>query len=169
MDLFYVDNHLRDADSPGRSLRARHRLSLLQRFPGRQGGGARRSANARRPTSSTTARTIIRPTSGFSSAITSRPSRAPGRSSARCWRSSTATCPGLLWLVIGVCLAGAVQDMLVLAASVRRGGKSLAEIARTELGKPGVDHRLSGDPVHRRHRAGRPRRSSSSRRSAAKR
>ena len=42
--------------------------------------------------------------------------------------------PGLLWLVIGVCLAGAVQDMLVLAASVRRNGKSLAEIARTELG-----------------------------------
>src|SRR5271154_615920 len=35
--------------------------------------------------------------------------------------------PGMLWLVIGVCLAGAVQDMLVLAASVRRGGKSLAE------------------------------------------
>jgi carbon starvation protein len=43
--------------------------------------------------------------------------------------------PGLLWLVIGVCLAGAVQDMLVLAASVRRGGKSLAEIARSELGR----------------------------------
>jgi carbon starvation protein len=46
--------------------------------------------------------------------------------------------PGLLWLVIGVCLAGAVQDMLVLAASVRRGGKSLAEIARTELGPTAV-------------------------------
>src|SRR5438876_6731223 len=44
--------------------------------------------------------------------------------------------PGLLWLVVGVCLAGAVQDMLVLAASVRRDGKSLAEIARTELGRP---------------------------------
>src|SRR5437667_3749797 len=44
--------------------------------------------------------------------------------------------PGLLWLVIGVCLAGAVQDMLVLAASVRRDGKSLAEIARHELGVP---------------------------------
>ena len=43
--------------------------------------------------------------------------------------------PGLLWLVIGVCLAGAVQDMLVLAASVRRDGKSLAEIARAELGR----------------------------------
>jgi carbon starvation protein len=42
--------------------------------------------------------------------------------------------PGLLWLVVGVCLAGAVQDMLVLGASVRRGGRSLAEIARAELG-----------------------------------
>jgi carbon starvation protein len=42
--------------------------------------------------------------------------------------------PSLLWLVIGVCLAGAVQDMLVLAASVRHGGKSLGEIARSELG-----------------------------------
>jgi carbon starvation protein len=44
--------------------------------------------------------------------------------------------PGLVWLVIGVCLAGAVQDMLVMAASVRRDGKSIAEIARAELGYP---------------------------------
>jgi carbon starvation protein len=44
--------------------------------------------------------------------------------------------PGLVWLVAGVCLAGAVQDMLVLAASVRRGGKSLVEIALSELGRP---------------------------------
>jgi carbon starvation protein len=43
--------------------------------------------------------------------------------------------PGLIWLLVGVCLAGAVQDMLVMACSVRRGGKSLAEIARAELGK----------------------------------
>lgn len=42
--------------------------------------------------------------------------------------------PGLLWLLVGVCLAGAVQDMLVLAASVRHGGKSLAELARIALG-----------------------------------
>lgn len=42
--------------------------------------------------------------------------------------------PGLCWLVVGVCLAGAVQDMMVLAASVRRGGKSLAGIARDEVG-----------------------------------
>src|SRR5208283_5689750 len=44
--------------------------------------------------------------------------------------------PGLIWLVIGVCLAGAVQDMLVLAASVRRDGKSLASLARQEIGRP---------------------------------
>ncbi len=43
--------------------------------------------------------------------------------------------PGLIWLVVGVCLAGAVQDFLVLAASVRRGGQSLAAIARAEAGK----------------------------------
>src|SRR5262245_61866453 len=42
--------------------------------------------------------------------------------------------PGLLWLVIGVCLAGAVQDMPGLAGSVGCDGKSLAEIARSELG-----------------------------------
>ncbi len=42
--------------------------------------------------------------------------------------------PGLIWIVVGVCLGGAVQDMLVLAASVRRGGRSLAEIARAEIG-----------------------------------
>src|SRR5215467_4702578 len=43
--------------------------------------------------------------------------------------------PGLIWIVVGVCLAGAVQDMLVLGASVRRNGRSLAEIARAEIGK----------------------------------
>jgi carbon starvation protein len=42
--------------------------------------------------------------------------------------------PGLIWLVAGVCLAGAVHDMITLWASTRRGGASLAEIARTEIG-----------------------------------
>src|SRR5436190_23869120 len=42
--------------------------------------------------------------------------------------------PGLIWLVAGVCLAGAVHDMIVLWASTRRGGCSLAEIARREIG-----------------------------------
>ena len=42
--------------------------------------------------------------------------------------------PGLIWLVVGVCLAGAVQDMMVLFVSTRSGGKGLATIARNELG-----------------------------------
>src|SRR6187455_1735642 len=41
--------------------------------------------------------------------------------------------PGLLWLVIGVCLGGAVHDFMILAGSVRRGGRSLAEMARGEI------------------------------------
>jgi len=41
--------------------------------------------------------------------------------------------PGLLWLVIGAVIAGAVQDFTVLVASVRHKGRSLAEIARTEI------------------------------------
>ncbi len=42
--------------------------------------------------------------------------------------------PGVIWLVAGVCLAGAVHDMIILWASTRRKGKSLAEIARMEIG-----------------------------------
>ena len=42
--------------------------------------------------------------------------------------------PGLIWLVAGVCLAGAVHDYIILWASVRRGGRSLAEITRVEIG-----------------------------------
>jgi len=45
--------------------------------------------------------------------------------------------PGFLWLLIGVVLAGAVQDFIILFASTRRGGKSLVEIARQEMG-PGA-------------------------------
>ena len=41
--------------------------------------------------------------------------------------------PGFLWLVIGVVIAGAVHDFTVLVASVRRKGRSLAEIARNEI------------------------------------
>jgi carbon starvation protein len=41
--------------------------------------------------------------------------------------------PGLLWLVIGVTIGGAVHDFVILASSVRRGGKSVAEIARNEI------------------------------------
>ena len=42
--------------------------------------------------------------------------------------------PGLLWIVIGAVLAGCVQDFTILVASVRHNGRSLASIARTEIG-----------------------------------
>ena len=42
--------------------------------------------------------------------------------------------PGFLWLVIGAVLAGAVQDFIILVASMRRNGRSLPDIARDEIG-----------------------------------
>ena len=45
--------------------------------------------------------------------------------------------PGTLWIIIGVCFAGAVQDMLVLFFSMRRGGRSLGQMATDEIGKIG--------------------------------
>lgn len=42
--------------------------------------------------------------------------------------------PGFLWILIGVVLAGAVQDFVIMVASTRRDGKSLAIIAREEIG-----------------------------------
>jgi carbon starvation protein len=41
--------------------------------------------------------------------------------------------PGFLWLLIGAVLAGCVQDFTVLVASVRHRGRSLADVARTEI------------------------------------
>ena len=88
--------------------------------------------------------------------------------------------PGTLWIVIGAVLGGAVQDFVILFASMRRDGKSLGQMAREEIGKVGgfaalftvlLDHgdpargggagggeRAEGQPVgdvhHRRHHAG---------------
>ena len=45
--------------------------------------------------------------------------------------------PGFLWILIGAALAGAVHDMVILTASVRRNGRSLAQIARDEIGPVG--------------------------------
>jgi carbon starvation protein len=42
--------------------------------------------------------------------------------------------PGILWIVVGVVLGGAVQDFVILCASLRRDGKSLGEMARMEIG-----------------------------------
>jgi len=41
--------------------------------------------------------------------------------------------PGTLWLIVGVVLAGAVQDFVILFASMRRDGKSLGQMAREEI------------------------------------
>jgi carbon starvation protein len=42
--------------------------------------------------------------------------------------------PGIIWIVVGVALGGAVQDFVILCASVRRDGKSLGQMAREEIG-----------------------------------
>jgi len=42
--------------------------------------------------------------------------------------------PGLLWLLIGAVIGGAVHDAVVLFASMRKQGKSLSEVAKEELG-----------------------------------
>ncbi|BEH09101.1 MULTISPECIES: carbon starvation CstA family protein [Geobacter] len=45
--------------------------------------------------------------------------------------------PGFLWILIGSVLVGAVHDMVILGASVRRNGRSLAQIAKDEIGPVG--------------------------------
>lgn len=45
--------------------------------------------------------------------------------------------PGFLWILVGSALGGAVHDMVILAASVRRNGRSLAQIAKDEIGPVG--------------------------------
>ncbi|MBE0425659.1 MAG: carbon starvation protein A [Nitrospirae bacterium] len=45
--------------------------------------------------------------------------------------------PGFLWILVGAALGGAVHDMVILFASVRRNGHSLAQIAREEIGPVG--------------------------------
>lgn len=42
--------------------------------------------------------------------------------------------PGLIWLLVGAVIGGAVHDLVVLFASMRRDGKSLSEVAKDELG-----------------------------------
>jgi carbon starvation protein len=42
--------------------------------------------------------------------------------------------PGMLWILVGVAIGGAVQDFVILAASVRRNGKSLGQMAKEEIG-----------------------------------
>lgn len=43
--------------------------------------------------------------------------------------------PGFVWMLVGAVMAGAVHDVVILTASVRQDGKSLAEIAKTEISR----------------------------------
>lgn len=43
--------------------------------------------------------------------------------------------PGFVWMIVGAVMAGSVHDMVILTASVRHNGQSLAAIARAEIGK----------------------------------
>ncbi|RZM00600.1 MAG: carbon starvation protein A, partial [Sphingomonas sp.] len=43
--------------------------------------------------------------------------------------------PGVLWILVGVVLAGAVQDFCILFVSMRRDGRSLGELVRAEMGQ----------------------------------
>ena len=45
--------------------------------------------------------------------------------------------PGTIWILVGAVLGGAVQDFVILFASIRRDGKSLGQMAREEIGKLG--------------------------------
>lgn len=49
--------------------------------------------------------------------------------------------PGFLWMLVGAVMAGSVHDLIILVASIRHDGKSLAEISKVEIGK------LSGGTV----------------------
>ena len=138
-DIFYDTGgrprgDARHAAAVGRVVLLRHRLSLLQRLPRGESSGPRRLPRRRRRIAFNDGQNY-HPTSkwvlfGHHFAAISGAGPLIGPVLA----IQYGYMPGLLWLIIGVCLAGAVQDMLVLAASVRRGGKSLAEIARSELG-----------------------------------
>src|SRR5262249_35847012 len=43
--------------------------------------------------------------------------------------------PGTLWILMGSTLGGGVYDMIVLFASIRRGGKTLGQMVREEIGR----------------------------------
>ena len=90
------------------------------------------------------ARISCPPIAGCSSATTSRPSPGRDRWWARFLAAQFGYLPGTLWILIGVVLGGAVQDFTVLVGSMRRGGKSLGQIVREEIGPVGGAAALVG-------------------------
>ena len=81
-----------------------------------------------------TVTTTCRRPSGCCSVITSPPSPAPVRWSGPTLAAQFGFAPGFLWILIGAVLCGCVHDFTVLVASVRHKGRSLADVARTEVG-----------------------------------
>ena len=86
-----------------------------------------------RPSGSTTAETSCRPTAGccighhFAAIAGAGPLVGPVLA------AQFGFLPGTLWLVIGVVVAGAVQDFTILFCSLRRDGKSLGQMAKEEV------------------------------------
>ena len=109
-------------------------LSLLQRVHRREGDGARRYAEDAGAHEIRRRQLLPDARDGCSSVITSRPSPAPVRCIGPVLAAQFGWAPGFMWLLAGCVLAGAVHDMITLWASTRRGGRSLAEIARSEIG-----------------------------------
>ncbi len=69
--------------------------------------------------------------------------------------------PGMIWILAGVVLAGAVQDFMVLFVSTRRDGRSLGELVKEEMGPTAGDfyghlYSLSAPGAHRRGVGDRP-------------
>jgi len=117
----------------GRAVRLSHRLSLLQRVSRREGHGAGRLTRDTGAHLVRRAKLLPHKQVGIVRAVhfAAISERAPLVGPVLA--AQFGFLPGLLWLVIGVTIGGAVHDFVILASSVRRRGKSLAEIARTEI------------------------------------
>ena len=89
----------------------------------------------RRQSCETTTRILCQQIAGWCSDITLPRSPDPDRWLARCWRRSLVFLPGTLWILIGATLGGGVHDMIVLFASIRRGGKTLGQMVKEEIGR----------------------------------
>ena len=121
------------------------KMTRAQRPPGHAGRVQGGRQGLRRPR-----------TAACSSATTSPPSPAPARWSGPILAAQMGYLPGTMWIIVGVVLAGAVQDYLVLFFSMRRGGRSLGQMAREELGVDRRHRRPDRHADHHDHHRGDP-------------
>ena len=149
-----------------RGLHVSRRLPLLLAVHRREGLRARPAARDAGRAARTTAATSCRPTRWilfghhFSAISGAGPLVGPTLA------AQFGFLPGTIWLIAGVVLGGAVQDFVILCASMRRDGKSLGQIAKEEV-NPVAGHGGDGrDLRDHDHPARGARRSSSSTRCA---